>query len=192
MLTGCKIGSARHGVFKPQGLVDRQNTSLGGPGLRSASQPGPGDYTQWPTLRATWRAGWRLRHLKPRVMNTAPRASRVTGLPMVEYRSHLTPRNGEFSSVHRHQLYIGVIAATRWQPIIGMAVAGASIAIKKVDGGSQRPRDGLDEGWGRHARRARPAHGPRGQRPCPSLACPTGTQALHSGRTEKRGPLTQG
>jgi hypothetical protein len=66
----------------------------------------------------------------------------------------------------------------------------SNIAIKKVDDGSQRSRDGLDEGWGRHARHAvdvQPIS--RGQRPCPSLACPTGSAA---GRTDKRRPLTQG
>jgi hypothetical protein len=65
------------------------------------------------------------------------------------------------------------------------------IAIKKVDGGSQRPRDRLDEGWGRHARRARPAHPSRST--SLSLARMSDRHAgSAAGRTEKRGPLTQG
>jgi hypothetical protein len=34
----------------------------------------------------------------------------------------------------------------------------AKCCDEEVDGGKPTPRDGLDGGWGRHARRARPAH----------------------------------
>jgi hypothetical protein len=71
------------------------------------------------------------------------------------------------------------------------AAAKLGIAIKKVDGGSQRLRDGLDEGWGRHARRARPAHPSRST--SLSVARMSDRHASSAaGRTEKRGPLTQG
>jgi hypothetical protein len=73
----------------------------------------------------------------------------------------------------------------------GCGAVSGCIAIKKVDGGSQRPRDGLDEGWGRHARRARPAHPSRST--SLSLARMSDRHAgSAAGRTEKRGPLTQG
>jgi hypothetical protein len=62
-----------------------------------------------------------------------------------------------------------------------MGMAGThDIAIKKVDCGSQRSREGLDMA-GDDTLNVCVQPIPRGERPCPSLACPscpTGTQAL--------------
>jgi hypothetical protein len=76
-------------------------------------------------------------------------------------------------------------ACTHWHTVL------SGVHMKKVDGGQSAPRDGLDGGWGRHARRARPAHPWRST--SPSLARMSDRHAgIAAGRTDKGGLLTQG